>query len=94
MPQRTLSILQTNRAPPPTRAQPGTPVGPWDVGDRIGQGTFSEVYNAVHRARLCRAALKVDKPGPRPSSGALAWESDLLLKLQKYPFVARHYGLL
>ena len=40
-----------------------------------------------------RCALKVDRPAPR-TAGTLQWESDLLVRLQKYPFVPRHYGYL
>jgi serine/threonine protein kinase len=96
----------------------GELVGPWRIGDRIGQGTFSEIYAAYYnptaphisgggvsatsgksgsKAGLgdnsrTRAAAKVDRPGPRVD--ALKWESDLLLRLQKYAFVPRHYGFL
>ena len=40
--------------------------------------------------RSLRCALKVDRPNGRQD--LLKWESDILLKLQKYPFFARHYG--
>ncbi|RYG51987.1 hypothetical protein EON66_10205, partial [archaeon] len=63
----------------------------WIVGDRIGAGTYSDVYRGIHVSTGAHCALKVDKPVHRTET--LQWESDLLLKLQKYPFVPRHYGL-
>jgi serine/threonine protein kinase len=71
---------------------PGELVGDWEVVGKVGVGTYSEIYEAVHVLSRTRAAVKVDRPGPRPDS--LAWESGILHKLQRYPFVARHYGLL
>ena len=65
--------------------------GDWEVVGKVGVGTYSEIYEAVHVLTRQRAAVKVDRPGPRDS---LAWESGILHKLQRYPFVARHYGLL
>jgi hypothetical protein len=57
----------------------------------MGYGTYSEIWAGTHVGSRARAALKVDKPGPKD---ALAWEAAILGKLQKYPFVARHFGLL
>lgn len=63
----------------------------WEVGDKVGHGTYSEIYGGTHLVTRARCALKVDRPGPHH---ALAWESAILARLQKYPVVARHYGLL
>ena len=57
--------------------------------ERIGAGTFSEVFEGVNVETGAPVALKVD----RKASAALQWESDLLLRLQRYPLVPRHYGL-
>lgn len=61
----------------------------WQVVDRIGAGTFSEIFEGVNVETGVPVALKVD----RKASAALPWESDLLLRLQRYPLVPRHYGL-
>lgn len=46
--------------------------------------------NTPASSRSLRCALKVDRPNGRQE--LLKWESDILLKLQKYPFFPRHYG--
>ena len=78
----------------------------WEVLSPAGTGTFSDIFECVHLVERTRCALKVDKakpPSPNDQRGqqsqpavdtTLQWESDLLLRLQKYPLVPRHYGLL
>lgn len=64
--------------------------GLWEVDSKVGFGTYSEIYGAVHVATRQRAALKIDRPSAKDS---LSWEASILQKLQKYPLVARHYGI-
>ena len=63
----------------------------WEVEQKLGYGTYSEIYSANHVHNRTRCALKIDKPSPKD---ALSWEANILFKLQKYPLVARHYGLM
>lgn len=104
----TSPLFYRHWPPPSTRlsclSQPGELVGGrWEVRERIGHGTYSEVYlaYAVHtHARShpgaqsvanahAAVALKVDRPAARAS---LDWEANLLAKLQRYPNVPRFYG--
>lgn len=60
---------------------PGDLVGDaWEVTSRVGWGTYSEVYDAVHVLTRQRCAIKVDRPSPRDS---LSWEAAILHKLQR-----------
>ncbi len=37
--------------------------GVWEVGERIGAGTFSQIFMGTHVKERVRCALKVDLPG-------------------------------
>lgn len=65
----------------------------WRIIARLGKGTFSEIYLASHVETSVLCALKIDKATHRDSQN-LKWESDLLLRLQRFSIVPRHYGLL
>jgi len=67
--------------------QAGTKVaGTWTVGERIGQGTFSQVFLAYNRDTDEVVAIKVEKPSPKPQLNA---EQAVLSSLQPYPFFPR-----
>ena len=70
----------------------GERLGDWEIDGKLGFGTFSEIYAAHHVVSRTRAALKVDKPGSKHES--LQHEADILRSLQRYPLVARFYGVL
>jgi serine/threonine protein kinase len=70
----------------------GRAVGNWEVLERLGVGTFSEVFLASSPAGVF-CALKVDRAGSfDPLS--LAWEGGVMRDLQRFPFIPRYYGLL
>lgn len=87
----------------PPSLQAGDIVGGWKCMHKLGEGTFSEIYQASRAAvaggrpaggaagapLLC--ALKYDKGPQGPIT--LQWEHDVLQKLQKFPFVPRNLGL-
>ena len=62
--------------------------GGWEVLDKLGHGTYADVFEGIHLETGVLAALKVAKPGP-----PLQWEATVLEKLQKYSFVPRFYAL-
>lgn len=63
----------------------------WRINNKIGQGTYSEVYSAVAcdtGKAWSAVAIKAEKDHEaRPQ---LPLESEVLLRLQKYPFFCRH----
>jgi len=67
---------------------PGATLDDFVVGAVRGEGTASVVFGGVFGGKTA-AAIKVDRPSPRPDM--LVWESDVLLRLQPFPFFARHY---
>jgi serine/threonine protein kinase len=69
--------------------RPGYNIEGWEVTRKLGQGTFADVFEGVNLSSRVQGALKVAKPGP-----PLQWESEVLVKLQKYSIAPRHYGLL
>lgn len=69
----------------------GDVVGQYVISERIGQGTFSDIYLAAPPGDSdARVAVKVERPNNRP---VLPWEAGILLKMQRYACVPRHYGL-
>ena len=74
----------------PNLLSPGERVGSWEVEGKLGFGTYSEIYTALHVVTRARAALKVDK-GAKDS---LDYEASILARLQKYPLVGRSYGVM
>jgi serine/threonine protein kinase len=58
----------------------------WAILERIGQGTFSEVYAASHKTDGRIVAVKVEKSGSTPQ---LDDEALTLRALQPYPFFPR-----
>lgn len=81
---RTLPISFTRHS----RPQAGTVVArTWEVGERIGQGTFSEVNIATNRETAEVVAIKIEKPSGQPPQ--LAEEHGVLASLQPYPFFPR-----
>lgn len=67
-------------------------VGSYKVNSLFTTGAFSEIFVGKHSLSGTYCALKIC----RPHSGSRAlieWESDVLIKMQRYPFVARHLGI-
>ena len=67
-------------------------VGFFKVNSLFATGAFSEIFVGKHSLSGTYCALKIC----RPHSGSRAlieWESDVLIKMQRYPFVARHLGI-
>jgi hypothetical protein len=71
--------------------RPGAVVEGWEVTKKLGQGTFADVFEGVNLRSRVQGAIKLQKLGQGPP---LLWESDILLKLQKYTVTPRHYGFL
>ena len=64
------------------------------MGDRIGQGTFSEVFVAYQESTKEVVAVKVEKAAARQQQQSqLVMESKVLRSLQAYPFFPRMLAL-
>ncbi|TMW64695.1 hypothetical protein Poli38472_011575 [Pythium oligandrum] len=64
--------------------------GKWKVFEKIGEGTFSQIYSAFDPQKSAeRVAIKVEAPSSLKP--VLEWESTILKNLQKCPYVCRYY---
>ncbi|KAJ0411595.1 hypothetical protein ATCC90586_004245 [Pythium insidiosum] len=61
----------------------------WKVVEKIGEGTFSQIYSAYSVDNDERVAIKVEAPSSLKP--VLEWESTILKSLQKCPHVCRYY---
>ncbi|GLD96987.1 hypothetical protein PINS_up005670 [Pythium insidiosum] len=61
----------------------------WKVVEKIGEGTFSQIYSAYSVENDERVAIKVEAPSSLKP--VLEWESTILKSLQKCPHVCRYY---
>jgi tau tubulin kinase len=68
-------------------------VGFYKVNSLFSTGAFSEIFLGKHTLSGTYCALKICRPQSGGSRAFIEWESDVLLKMQRYPFVARHLGL-
>jgi serine/threonine protein kinase len=68
-------------------------VGFYKVDSLFSTGAFSEIFLGKHTLSGTYCALKICRPQSGGSRALIEWESDVLLKMQRYPFVARHLGL-
>jgi serine/threonine protein kinase len=68
-------------------------VGFYKVNSLFSSGAYSEIFLGKHTLSGTYCALKICRPQSGGSIALIEWESDVLLKMQRYPFVARHLGL-
>ncbi|RAW37646.1 hypothetical protein PC110_g6093 [Phytophthora cactorum] len=61
----------------------------WKVGEKIGEGTFSQIYSAYSIESRDKVAVKVEAPSSLKP--VLEWESLILKSLQDCPYVCRYY---
>lgn len=61
----------------------------WRVAEKIGEGTFSQIYSAFCVDSDDKVAIKVEAPSALKP--VLEWESTILKSLQKCPYVCRYY---
>jgi len=67
-------------------------VGFFKVNSLFTTGAFSEIFVGKHTLSGTYCALKICRPHSG-STALIEWESDVLIKMQRYPFVARHLGI-
>ncbi|KAG7380127.1 Tau-tubulin kinase 2 [Phytophthora pseudosyringae] len=61
----------------------------WKIGEKIGEGTFSQIYSAYSIESRDKVAVKVEAPSSLKP--VLEWESLILKSLQDCPYVCRYY---
>jgi serine/threonine protein kinase len=61
----------------------------WKIAEKIGEGTFSQIYSAYSLDSGKRVAIKVEAPSSLKP--VLEWESIILKSLQDCPNVCRYY---
>ncbi|CAI5721195.1 unnamed protein product [Peronospora destructor] len=61
----------------------------WKIGEKIGEGTFSQIYSAYSIESHDKVAVKVEAPSSLKP--VLEWESLILKSLQDCSYVCRYY---
>ncbi|CAI5735541.1 unnamed protein product [Hyaloperonospora brassicae] len=61
----------------------------WKIGEKIGEGTFSQIYSAYSIGSRDKVAVKVEAPSALKP--VLEWESLILKSLQDCPYVCRYF---